>query len=223
MKFITFKFLFIIFVGSISTNSLFSQNQLWIRDLTKDKEFLLPKMNYETYFRVPVSYYHYPHDTLFSRFYPTQFPPDSGFIGNPFDYIDAIDDSITLELDYVWKQGMTIPKTIPLTYDSTGRVQITTVYLTPYTRRIALDDISEIYVQRTYHDFSEDVWIWGGFLGGISLLASPFVFFFEDKKLGAGMFAFGAAGVGASIISYKYHFGYKEYKKPHFEFFWDKR
>ncbi len=223
MKLHNYKFLFAISILFISSFSLYCQNQLWVKDLTKDKDFLLPIKNYETFFRVPASKYHYPHDSLFARFYPTRFLPDSGFIGNPFDYLDAYEDSITLELDFTWKQGMAVPTTKPFSYDSSGRVQITMVYLTPYTRRIALDDISEIYVQRTYHDFSEDVWIWGGFLGGISLLASPFVFFFEDKKLGAGMFAFGAAGVGASIISYKYHFGYKEYKKPHFEFFWDKR
>ncbi len=200
---------------------MFCQNQLWIRDLTNDKEFLLPKRNYNTYFRVNKSYWYNPHDTLLTRFYDPKFPSDSGFIGNPFDYMDATQDSITLKLDYTWKGGQTFPKTIPPSYDRAGNMLFQTVYFTPYTRKIALNDISEIYVQRTYHKFSDDVWIWGGFLGGISLVASPFVFFLEDKKLGAGMFAFGAAGVGASIISYKFHFGYKEFKKPHFEFFWD--
>lgn len=221
MKFSNCRIPILIFLLSISANELFCQNQLWIRDLTNDKEFLLPKRNYNTYFRVNKSYWYNPHDTLLSRFYNPQFSLDSSFIGNPFEFVSASDDSITLELDYYWKQGITFPTSTPPTYDSTGTIQVQTLYLTPYTRRIALDDISEIYVQRTYHKFSDDVWVYGGFFGALSVILSPFFYFTDNKEVGIGLFSLGAAGITASVISYKFHIGYDEFKKPHFEFFWD--
>ena len=225
MKLINCKIVIVIFLCSFSTNSLFSQNQLWIRDLTKDKKFLLPKRNYETYFRISLSKYPLLNDSILQRLNinNSEFPYDSGYVGSPYEYVGARNDSLLLELDPYWRKGMIIPvdsANADTSIVNNGHTFLNTYYF-PNSHIIALNDITEIQIQRTYSKFSEQVWVYGGLLGSGCILVSPLVYFLEDKKAGIGLFATGVVGVTASLISYKMYFGYREFKKPHFEFFWD--
>jgi len=81
---------------------------------------------------------------------------------------------------------------------------------------IPLSDISEIFVRRTYNKTVEQISIWGGVLGVVSLSSTPIFYFTDHKELAAGWLALGITSITASIVSYKIHVGYDKYKKPYF-------
>jgi hypothetical protein len=105
------------------------QNDIWVVNNKNGKEFLIPKENNQTFFRVLQNKI-----TLERNKIPSvqnkKFPIDSGYVGSPYEYKNVSQDSITLELSPIWKNSLT-------------------KYNMQY--RIALSDITEIHVQGTYN------------------------------------------------------------------------
>jgi hypothetical protein len=125
-----------------------------------------------------------------------EFPVDSGYIGTPYDYQGVTLDSVTLRLPYLWENSM---KNYQMQY------------------RIPFSDVNEICVQRTYNKTTEQIWVYGGVLGVVGLIAGPSYYFTDHKALGVGWFALGVSSITASIVSYKVHFGYDKYQRPYFK------
>lgn len=171
------------------------QNDICLVRKKNYKELLLPIEHYQLYFRV------IPSSNIFDQnkmplIHAKEFPIDSGFIGTPYEYRGVSHDSITLELPDYWESS---PAKYTMQY------------------RIPLSDVSEIFVQRTYNKTTEQISIWGGALGVVSLISAPIYYFTDHKELAAGWLALGITSITASIVSYKIHFGYDKYKKPYFK------
>ncbi len=171
------------------------QNDILLINKKNNKEVVLPKEHYQLYFKVT------PTNNTFSKdrmppILSNEFPVDSGYIGTPYDYQGVTLDSVTLRLPYLWENSM---KNYQIQY------------------RIPFSDVNEICVQRTYNKTTEQIWIYGGVLGVVGLIAGPSYYFTDHKALGVGWFALGVSSITASIVSYKVHFGYDKYQRPYFK------
>ena len=172
-----------------------SQNDIWLVRKKNGKELLLPIGHYQLYFKViPTNNIFYQNNM--PLIHAKEFPIDSGFIGTPYEYRGVSLDSITMQLPDYW---------------GNSPVKYTMQY------RIPLSDVSEIFVQRTYNKTAEQISIWGGVLGVVSLISTPIFYFTDHKELAAGWLALGITSTTASIVSYKIHVGYDKYKKPYFK------
>ncbi|MBP7508398.1 MAG: hypothetical protein KA807_11275 [Prolixibacteraceae bacterium] len=183
-------FLFSTFIGVDAK----CQNDIVLINKKNKKEFILPKEHHQLYLKV------IPANKIFDKvkmppIQAKEFPIDSGYIGTPYEYRGITFDSITLQLPNYWENSI---KKYQMQF------------------RIPLSDVSEICVQRTYNKTTEQVWIWGGVLGVVGLIAGPSYYFTDHKALGIGWFALGISSITASVISYKIHFGYDKYKRLYF-------
>jgi hypothetical protein len=172
--------------------------ELWAIDLATKKSKLIPKKHYETYFRVNLDKYPViqPKDSIF--LFLKEFVPDSGYIGGIFTYESIRNDSLILAISH---HSSLAPE---LNYRS--------------EYQLSIQDITQIHLQQTYIKATENIWVYGGVVGVLSLLVSPVIYFTESKPIGSGLFAFGSLATAASIVSYKIHFGYRKFGRSKYEF-----
>lgn len=174
-------------------------NELWVRDLKKQKEFMIPKKNFETYFRLPLEKLPIlkPEESIL--FDSEEYKLKDGYIGGLLSFDSIKEDSLCL----MFKSYFSLAPEKNQTYK----------YFANY------NDIIEIQLQRTHNKLLENIWVYGGLVGGSCLLVSPLIYFFENKNAGIALLSTGIAATTASIISYKLYFGFDKYDKLKFEFF----
>lgn len=187
----------ILFLGHLSIINA-QDKDLWAIDTKKNKDFLISKNNYETYFRVPIKKFPdiLPRDSIFFR--SNRFSPDSGYIGGFLNYVSIENDSLFLRLDM-------------FSCFAPGKI-----HESEYS--ISVRDIQEIYLQRSYNKSLENIWVYGGLIGVISLISSPLFYFNENKPTGLSIFSLGVVSISASFISFDLLKEFREFKKPRYKF-----
>lgn len=173
-------------------------NELWVRDLKKQKEYIIPKKNFETYFRLPLEKLPSIKPETSILLNSNRFKFEDGYIGGLLSFDTIKEDSLCLMFKLYFSLA---PE-----YNQTFK------YFVNY------NDIIEIQLQRTHNKLLENIWVYGGLVGGSCLLVSPLIYFFENKNAGIALFSTGIAATTASIISYKLYFGFDKYDKLKFEF-----
>ena len=170
---------------------------LWVVNTETQKVKLIPKNNYETIFKLRLDKYPKMQEINSHMTNRLKFPPDSGYIGSFLMYESILNDSIILKDEL---------------YGSFSN------YYHKFEYKIAVNDITEIYLQRTYNKKIENLWVYGGFFGALSLIVSPFFYFNDNKPVGIILFSLGAVSTSSSYIAFKLHIGFEEFKKPKFKF-----
>jgi len=174
-------------------------NELWVRDLNKHKEYMIPRKSFETYFRLPIEKLPILTQKESILFNSEEYKLNDGYIGGLLSFDSIKEDSLCL----MFKSYFSLAPENNQTYK----------YFVNY------NDIIEIQLQRTHNKLLENIWVYGGLVGGSCLLVSPLIYFFDNKNAGIALFSTGIAATTASIISYKLYFGFDKYDKLKFEFF----
>lgn len=174
-------------------------NELWVRDLNKHKEYMIPRKSFETYFRLPIEKLPILTQKESILFNSEEYKLNGGYIGGLLSFDSIKEDSLCL----MFKSYFSLAPENNQTYK----------YFVNY------NDIIEIQLQRTHNKLLENIWVYGGLVGGSCLLVSPLIYFFDNKNAGIALFSTGIAATTASIISYKLYFGFDKYDKLKFEFF----